>query len=159
MNILNVAKQYTFEDYIFMTIVLIAVVKGSISMFDWLKNRFFNKTKENALDAERARQELAELKGCVQHLVEEMKYLKQDVRKIQLDVDDLIQSDKEDIKAFITNRYRYFAKKLGYIDEFSLDAIEIRYARYKKEGGNTFVDDLMVKLRNLPRQTSEGSNE
>jgi hypothetical protein len=159
MNILNVAKQYTFEDYIFMTIVLVAVIKGSISMFDWLKNRFFNKTQEDALSAERARQEFAELKGCVQHLVEEMKDLKQDVRKIRLDVDDLIQSDKEDIKAFITNRYRYFAKTLGYIDEFSLNAIEVRYARYKKEGGNTFVDDLMTELRKIPRHTSKGSNE
>ena len=40
----------------------------------------------------------------------------------------------------------------GYIDDFSMDAIEKRYDHYKAEGGNSYISDLMHDLRKLPKK-------
>jgi hypothetical protein len=66
--------------------------------------------------------------------------------------DILIESDKDDIKAYITREYHYFVEEKKWIDKFSLDCIEKRYAHYVDEGGNSFILDLMNELRKLPKQ-------
>ena len=55
----------------------------------------------------------------------------------------LIESDKDDIKAYITREHHFFCYEQGWIDDFSLDCLEKRYAHYKIEGGNTFIDGFM----------------
>ena len=62
----------------------------------------------------------------------------------------LIASDKDDIKAWITQQHHYFCYELGYIDDYNLQCIEARYVHYKEEDGNTFIDGFMKDIRNLP---------
>jgi hypothetical protein len=64
----------------------------------------------------------------------------------------LIESDKDDIKSFITKEHHYYVEQKKWIDKFSLDCIEKRYKHYKDEGGNSFIEDLMGELRKLPKQ-------
>lgn len=45
-------------------------------------------------------------------------------------IDMLIDSDKDDIKSFITEKHHYYCYKVGYIDDFSLDCIEKRFKHY-----------------------------
>ena len=63
----------------------------------------------------------------------------------------LIESDKDDIKSFITREHHRFCYQVGWIDDFSLDCIEKRYKHYTDEGGNTFIPGLMEELRALPK--------
>ena len=56
-----------------------------------------------------------------------------------------------DIRADIVKQHHYFMTK-GYIDDFSMDAIEKRYDHYKAEGGNSYISDLMHDLRKLPKK-------
>ena len=63
----------------------------------------------------------------------------------------LIESDKEDIKAYITDEYNKWSEK-EYIDLISLQSIEARYAKYVEEKGNGFVKKLMTEIRNLPTE-------
>lgn len=69
-------------------------------------------------------------------------------------IDILIESDKEDIKAYITKEYNYWVFQRGKIDPYSLASIEARFASYRKEHGNTFVEDLVVEIRKLPKTPS-----
>jgi cell division protein FtsL len=64
----------------------------------------------------------------------------------------LINSDKDDIKSFIVREYHYFVEKKKWIDDFSMDVLEKRYAHYCAEHGNSYVEDLMRELRKLPHQ-------
>lgn len=66
-------------------------------------------------------------------------------------IDMLIESDKDDIKSYITREHHYFCYKIGWIDDFSLDCIEKRYKHYTDEGGNTFIGGFMEELRALPK--------
>ena len=65
----------------------------------------------------------------------------------------LIESDRDDIKSFITREHHRFCYQVGWIDDFSLDCIEKRYKHYKNEGGNTFIDGFMEELRALPKSS------
>ena len=62
----------------------------------------------------------------------------------------LISSDKDSIKAWLTAQHHHFMEK-GTIDYYSFDCISRRYEHYKEEGGNTFIDDLMEDINNLPK--------
>jgi hypothetical protein len=69
-------------------------------------------------------------------------------------------SDKEDIKAFITEKHHYFCYQKGYIDDYSLDVLERRFKYYKEEEGNSFAEDLMEDIRRLPKvSTLSNDNE
>jgi hypothetical protein len=67
----------------------------------------------------------------------------------------LIDSDKDDIKGWIVDKYHEFYSRKGWIDAFSMDAIEKRFSTYEKEGGNHYVKNLVNQLRSLPMDPNE----
>jgi Sec-independent protein translocase protein TatA len=70
--------------------------------------------------------------------------------KVEKRLDDLTESDKNNIKSWITEQYQKFYITQGWIDAYSADTIDHRYQDYKKEGGNSFIDTLMERLHSLP---------
>lgn len=61
----------------------------------------------------------------------------------------LIDSDKEEIKSFIIDKY-YQAKNDGYIELHVLQGLELRFEKYLQENGNTYVGRLMNDIRKMP---------
>lgn len=86
---------------------------------------------------------------------ENLNQLSTPINELSEKVDLLIQSDKDDIKAFITREHHYFCYQVGSIDDYSLDCIEKRYGHYVEEKGNSFVEQLMSEIRSLPRKPRE----
>lgn len=70
--------------------------------------------------------------------------------KLSTKIDMLIDSDKDAIKSFITEKHHHYCYKVGYIDDFSLDCIEKRFKHYSDQGGNSFIENFMKELRALP---------
>ena len=62
----------------------------------------------------------------------------------------LIDSDRENIKSLLLSNY-YRWTKIGKIDLYTLNTLEEKFKKYKKENGNTFVEDLMKQMRSLPK--------
>jgi hypothetical protein len=77
------------------------------------------------------------------------------IRDLSAKIDMLIDSDKDDIKSYITREHHYFCYQKGWIDDFSLDCCERRYQHYSDEGGNSFIENFMEELRALPKQPLE----
>jgi gamma-glutamylcysteine synthetase len=63
---------------------------------------------------------------------------------------DLTISDMHDIKGWIVEQYHKFYNEQGWIDAFSAETIDRRYNDYKKEGGNSYVKELIDRLHSLP---------
>lgn len=91
--------------------------------------------------------------GCAygHELEKEINHIKDDVLlELSEKVELLLDSDKESIKAYITKEYQYWMRQ-GFIDIYSLNVLDERYRKYRKEKGNTFIADMVQELHNLPK--------
>lgn len=152
---------------ILMFIVLFAIAFKAVSSFiDWARDKRKKVTLKEMQPDELAKQIAQETRDREQQIQElkiqrekEGAELRQQIVGIAAQVSSLtdkinllVESDKDDIKAFITREYHYFCEQKGWIDDYSMDCIERRYSHYVEEKGNSFVKELMEQLRALPRK-------
>ena len=158
-------NNYSFGEIISFVIALALAIKSFISFWDWAVDRVKKALhKQNQKDQiyqgleekiERSDQKITEL---TQNYEAHERNLNNLIEKVSM----LVDSDKEAIKYYITREHHYHCYRLKWIDDYSLDCLERRFAHYQKEGGNSFVEDLMEDLRNLPKkppQDMEDNNE
>jgi methyl-accepting chemotaxis protein len=60
-------------------------------------------------------------------------------------------SDKDAIKAFLSDKHEEFVNK-GWIDDYNMDICENRYNHYKAYHGNSFIEGFMNDIRELPNK-------
>lgn len=135
---------YSISEILAIIITLALAIKGVVSFWDWAKERLqkmFNKETQQ----EKSQQKIEALTESQQQLVEA-------VKKLTEKVDMLIDSDKDDIKAYITDKHHYYVYTQKWIDDYTLDCIARRFKHYQDEGGNSFIETLMKELKTLPKQ-------
>lgn len=141
---IQLLEQYSLQNIITMIILLALAFKGCVSFLTWIS------------ESAKKMVHSAEVPNKLKENIEQHEQQIQDLRKSISDLTDmvhtLIDSDRDDIKAFITREYHYFVHQKGWIDQYSLNCIEKRYDHYKDQGGNSFVKDLIKELYALPRQ-------
>lgn len=95
-----------------------------------------------------------------QRLEKVEQYIREDVKREQ----EIIENSKNMKKAFyhiqarlqddtrwsFKDAYNYYVLQTGKIDTHTLEALETKYKHYKEAGGNSFVDNIMEKIRELP---------
>ena len=142
--------RFELTDIIIMLTLLIVGAEKLIKAIDWLRARFIKSyDEENTL-----KEEVEDLNK----FYEEKKVVDEGFAKVneRIDkicdlVDMLVESDKESIKAYITERHHFFVQERKWIDYHSMDCLERRFSIYEREHGNSFVEDLMNDLRQLPK--------
>ena len=149
-NLIELLSTYSVGEILIFIVLLALAFRGVVDFMDWGKKRMKGKIDEIGTKEE----EKNTIKENIDELFKMQKAQKESIDKLTESVNLLIQSDKDDIKAWITEKHHYYCYQLKYIDDFSLDCIEKRYAHYKKEGGNSFVEDLMRDLRSLKKVSS-----
>ena len=135
-EIIELLSSFTTAQIIIFIVLLAISFKKIADFLDWMRDKIKkrdNKHQETISRDQKIDQQLIEFQS-------------------ELEVKILKESDKDDIKAFITREHHYFCYTKGWIDDFSMDCIEKRYAHYVEEEGNSFVLDLMTELRALPKQ-------
>ena len=149
-NLIELLSTYSVGEILIFIVLLALAFKGVIDFYDWAKKKI-----QGVIDIHTGEEiEQTTIKDNIDELFKMQKAQKESIDKLTDSVNLLIQSDKDDIKAWITEKHHYYCYQLKYIDDFSLDCIEKRYAHYKKEGGNSFVEDLMRDLRSLRKVSS-----
>lgn len=136
---LDLLKNYSLTDIIIFIVILALAIKGCINFIDWAKDRISKTSDKKYTNKEMQKKVLDTLES---HNAQ--------IDKMSKAINILIASDKDDIKAWITQQHHYFCYELGYIDDYNLQCIEARYVHYKEEDGNTFIDGFMKDIRNLP---------
>lgn len=130
-------SQFQLHEIVLFIVLLAAALKGVWSFIEWLISKF-NKGYTSKKKKESQDKQIEDLATAVAGMQ----------KSIQL----LLDSDRDDIKAWITKEHHYYCYVKGYIDDFSLDCIEKRYSHYKDEGGNSFIASLMAEIRALPHK-------
>lgn len=149
-NLIELLSTYSVGEILIFIVLLALAFRGVVDFIDWGKKKFQGKIDEEG----NKEKEKDTIKENIDELFKMQKAQKDSIDKLTESVNLLLQSDKDDIKAWITEKHHYYCYQLKYIDDFSLDCIEKRYAHYKKEGGNSFVEDLMRDLRSLRKVSS-----
>lgn len=151
-------QRFSLSDILMVTIFLALAVKSLISFFDWSYNRWqkiFNKEHSKLSKKQELERRLRHGSQIMNSLKENQERNNQYIRDLSAKIDMLIDSDKDDIKSYITREHHYFCYQKGWIDDFSLDCCERRYQHYSDEGGNSFIGSFMEQLRALPKLPPE----
>lgn len=147
------------ESYSFSTLFVIIVVscgafKIIVDFYSWAKEKlkYLHDKNSRSQELEKAvNSKYEENSNRIKQLENDNQQLNQKIDLLCKKIDDLIDSDKDDIKSFITIQHHYFCYQLGWIDDYSLECCERRYNHYVKEGGNSFIGTFMNDLRALSR--------
>lgn len=157
-------SKYSVNEILIFMVLLAVAFKTVSSFLDWAREKrralTIKEMKPEELsksiekEIQRREEQLQELEAKRAkdnaELREQISEVAKHVNNVTTKIDLLIDSDKDDIKAFITREYHYFCEQKGWIDDYSLDCIEKRYGHYVEEKGNSFISGLMEKIRNLP---------
>lgn len=140
-------------------IVLFAVaVKGVVSFLDWAYARLrkiFIKEQKQQNDSQQIELRFEKDETRVEELAGEHVKFNNDISEIKTVIKNLERMDKNDIKAWLTEKHHHFTDK-GWVDDYSLDCIEHRYQDYIALGGNSFIKNLMKEIRALPKRPPRG---
>ena len=147
-------ETFTVEQIIIFLALLGFSIKEVVSFFDWASARINQKAKKENVHDE-LKNEIKtlnnDLKAGLKEIYQTVDENKKTQEKMQKTINLLVESDKDDIKSWITERHHYFCYEKGYIDDYNLDCMEKRFKHYIDEHGNSFVEDLMEEVRHLPR--------
>lgn len=134
---LDLITHFSLSQFLIFIILLALAFKEAYSFLEWLNEKgikIFKNKYQNPKDKEQS-----------------INKLEQNVEQLTKKVNILLDSDRDDIKAFITRQHHYFCYQLKEIDDQSLDCIEKRFTHYQQEGGNSYIKNLMEELRELPK--------
>jgi hypothetical protein len=154
----ELVETYSIQDFLLFLITFALGVKGLISFYDWGYERLkkmFNKETGKEQKISSIQNEMDKYKKSCEVLEKEQEQLKNNLKDLNGKLDLLIASDKDEIKSFITREHHYFCYQKKWIDDYSMDCIEKRFEHYRAEKGNSFIEELMNELRELPKKSPE----
>lgn len=148
-------SEYSFAEFLVFALIFILAIKEGINFIDWIKTRFSkatNKVLQEKKEHDKIEEEIEDLNSEKEVFDQEFKDANNRFKRIEDSIEMLIESDKEDIKAFITLQHHKFVYEQEWIDDYSMECLEKRFAIYEREHGNSFVLGLMNELRALPKR-------
>lgn len=99
---------------------------------------------------------MIELNNKMDLILSTLKLIEGRLKNAETRLDNLTESDMHDIKAWIVEQYHKFYTNQGWIDAFSAETIDKRYEDYVKEGGNSYVENLITQLHTLSMDPEQG---
>lgn len=145
-----------FKNYLPLGIILIAamIVCGadlikSIKVWADARKNHIDKKVNQAREKENLEETLEKLHNKLDALDKKLEKQEERFNEIEKTLSVLTNSDMHDIKAWITEIYFKVTEEKE-INAYTLDTVERRYQDYKKEGGNSYIDGLMARIRKLP---------
>lgn len=165
---LEILTAFSVRQIITYTIMLAFAVKGGVDFFGWCKEKYqkkFDKDHAQLLKQEMLEEHYKECSEQHQESVDRYNSLENKidlltetvnhkVDKLEAQLTRLTESDMHDIKGWIVEKHHELMKK-QWVDDFTIDTLEKRYADYVAEGGNSYVEGLMEDLRSLPHSPPE----
>ena len=152
---IELLQRYSLSDILIFTIFFALAVKSLISFFSWGQEyltQIFNREHSKLAEKQELERRLSHGSEMKNTLKINQQATDKILKNLSMKIDMLIDSDKDDIKSYITKEHHYFCYQIGWIDDFSLDCLERRYQHYANEGGNSFIRGFMEELRALPKQ-------
>lgn len=140
---------------------IIELIKG-IQFLKGLKDKQVNEEVEERQQEINIQEEFQKLHNRLDQIDQRLADFETRMAAAEGKLKDLMISDMHDIKSWIVEQYHKFYVQQGWIDAFSAETIDRRYSDYKKEGGNSYIGNLMDQLHTLsmdPEQSRHKDNK
>lgn len=160
---LELLSTFSVDQIVVYTIMLILAIKGGVDLIVWAKGLY--QKKFNKDHSKLNKQEMLEqhYENCKEQQIESIKKyetlsskidsltetMNTKADKIEAQLKQLTESDMHDIKGWIVEKHHSLITQ-EWVDDFTMDTLEKRYADYVAEDGNSYVESLMTELRALP---------
>lgn len=151
---IELLTSYSVSEILIFIVMLALAIKGFVTFWDWARERLKQVFEREMKDEEKMTKIHSRIdfnKERFEQLSNKQKEFEGTLSDLTHKINLLIESDKYDIKSFITREHHYFCYTKGWIDDYSLDCLERRFECYTDEKGNSFVKDLMEEIRDLPK--------
>ena len=151
---LELLGTYSLTQIVTFIVLLAIAVKEGITLVIWFKDFFktkFNDDIKNTVAKKKQNEQICKTKEDIQLLIQNQEKIFEEIKLFKQQLEMIIESDKDDIKSWITEKHHFYCYERKWIDDYSMDCIEKRYRHYKDEGGNSFIEELMNELRSLPK--------
>lgn len=149
---LEILSTYTIAQLIIILVGVGLLVKGIWDLVDFFANKIkkhYDKNQEGEITRKEILEQIEKVSEKLNKLSDDQQTIKEKIEEQQDFLDLLMDSDKDQLKSLIVNRYHHFIAQ-GWIDDFSMDSLEKCFQHYQDEGGNSYIHDLMNDLRRLP---------
>lgn len=121
--------------------ILIIIITLGVFIFGIIKGWSFLKDEKNKFISDENKKIEA---------YERIDELERQNQSQQKDIDSLLESDNIQLQGEILKQYKEAMEK-GHIDLNTLDYIENCFKIYEGRGGNSFVHDIIIDVRKLPK--------
>lgn len=162
---IELLETYSLSQVIVFFIIFCLAIKETVTFYDWAKTRIqqcYNKNLKEKNDKDKIQNEISDITEFFEEKEKRFNEKKEEMNTSFIKINEridflteqinmLIESDKDDIKSYITEKHRSFCYERQWIDDYSLDCLEKRFKHYEDEGGNSFVESLMEEIRSLPK--------
>lgn len=151
---LELLTNYSGSEILIFIVSLAIAIRGIVVFCDWAVDRLrkiFKEESAQEVQISTIQERLARGNENFEILSQNQKKFEKTLSEIMDRINLLVESDKDDIKSFITKEHHYYCYEKGWIDDYSLDCLERRYNHYKIEGGNSYIGELMEELRELSK--------
>lgn len=155
-------QQYSLGTIIGVLVLSAVAIKEVVTFMEWVWGKLkkqFNKETEIQDEHKKIYEDIQQHNKQIEMLIKNQGIMKDGMDKLQDSINLLLESDKDDIKSWITEKHHYFCYQKRCIDDYSLDCIERRYKHYLDEHGNSYIANLMEDIHQLPIVSITKMNE
>lgn len=150
--------QYSIESIILILVAVAISFKFIGDLWDWFYNRVkkrFNIQSEQQQQDEKMHENIEKLTKTIEDFSEKtdenFKTVNESIDTLKFKQERTTERLQENTRSFIIDKHHYFCYKIKAIDDMNLQSLERRYMYYKADGGDSFIDQLMEEIRQLPR--------
>lgn len=163
---IKLLESYSASEIVMFIVILCFALKESVTFIDWARmriNQGINKNLKEEREKDNLQKEMMTMNDFFSEKEKRFEKKKAEIYKrfdsienqmnlLQTQMKLLIDSDKDDIKSYIVDKHRQYCYYNKAIDDYTLDCLERRFEHYQKEGGNSYVENLMEDLRGLTKK-------
>lgn len=91
-------------------------------------------------------------------LTEQLDSISNRVDDISKETKNMQDRMQDDTRSYIIDKYRRFVCEKECIDAVSLEDVERHYMYYQAAKGDSYITNLMTKIRSLPVEIPEANN-
>lgn len=142
-----ILTQYSPVEIVIIILFLLIGTKAISALIEW----FYNKLKSYFSNKDHEEKELYELKTEQDSIEDRLDKIDDSLIAISDQIKLLTERLQENTKSYIIDKHHHFCYQVKAIDDLSLQSLELRYMYYKAAGGDSYIDNLMAEIRELPK--------